>query len=217
VSVKNGPSQVVLWDEDGEVASIRDEKSKKALYVRPKHDGTLADFLAVVSERLVELVPSLVAKYQPKSPLLGLALIIDDNDFEHALPPTIGLVFEEEMAAAKGVHQGYQQLWNAGTLKHNGGPKLQLKDKTLSEAAKRANELLCGNDEQDKFIPFLRKVGIALTQRPWQRALSDNFFVYVTTKDGNGYDDAWRDASPLIRKRLSAKGGFAPPAGRFAR
>lgn len=194
VDVKNwGQSWRLDHDELGRLTAIDAVWSGKRseVYRRPVKGEKLDDLLAIVHERLLELIPRTAAKTKPKQRAAMLALVIDEEEWRYLLPPSLALAFDTS-------------TWDPNDL-----PQIDVvHDARLDAAAKRANQQLWKSGTYGKVKPLMRSLVRELQAIDWAkyRAVSDDFLVFATTVEGDARRDARRDAPPAVRKRLVARG-----------
>lgn len=141
-------------------------------------------------DRLLELIPRVIAKTKPKQRAVMLALVIDEEEWRYILPPSLALGFE------------------AGAWDVNDLPQIDVpRDARLDAAAKRANQHLWKSGSYSKVRPLMRDLVRELQSIDWKkvRAVSDDFLVFSTSLEGDACKDARRDAPPALRKRLFAR------------
>lgn len=194
VDVKNwGQSWRLQHDELGQLEVIEalwKKTGASEVYRRPARGEKLADLLAIVRSRLLELIPRVIAKTKPKQRACMLALVIDEEEWRYILPPSLALGFE------------------AGAWEVNELPQIDVpRDARLDTAAKRANQHLWKSGAYSKVKPLMRDLVRELQAIDWKklRAVSDDFLVFSTTLEGDARRDAKRDAPPALRKRLFAR------------
>ncbi len=213
VRVKNWGSDFALtWDDLGRLATIAEvwKGKRSVVYRRPPKGETLAELLAAVRERLRELVPRVAAKFKPKSTAYALLLVVDEEEWRHMLPPTLAMGFEEDRARFRAAHPHRVKdfLWSAPELPSYDVDALELRDRRLEAAATRANQHLWKDGKHAKVAPLLRGLARELQALDWRslRSVSDDFIVYVTRAEGDGWQDVRRDAPADVRRRLVARG-----------
>lgn len=188
-----GQSWKLRYDELGQlevIEAIWKKTGASEVYRRPARGEKLADLLAVVRDRLLELIPRVIAKTKPKQRAVMLALVIDEEEWRYILPPSLALGFE------------------AGAWDVNDLPQIDVpRDARLDAAAKRANQHLWKSGAYSKVKPLMRDLVRELQSIDWKkmRAVSDDFLVFSTTLEGDARRDAKRDAPPALRKRLFAR------------
>lgn len=204
---RGGHSWALEWDARGRLAKIAQLSDGKTyeIYRRPADGETLEGLLAIVRERLLAVIPALAAKVKPKSAAYALAIVVME-EWRHMLPPTLAIGFEEDRARLRASHPECLRdvLWTAAELPTFDVSQLELRDRRLGAASTRANQHLWMTGKQRKTTLFLRGVAAELQALDWSllRRVSDDFVVYVTTAEGDGYRDVRRDAPPALRKRL---------------
>ena len=207
VNVKNwGCSWVLEWDEVGQLLAIAEVWKKQAheIYRRPPKGETLAGLLDIVWERLRAVIPTVASKVKPKSTAYALALVVDEEEWRYLLPPSLAIGFEEDRARVRASHPDRMRdhLWSAVELPTFDVPVLELRDARLAAACKRANQHLTKRGKAGK--PLLRQLVRELQALDWRalRRVSDDFVVYATSVEGDGWRDVRRDAPAVMRRRL---------------
>lgn len=205
-----GHSWKLDWDDIGQLQKIFGVSSGKSheIYRRPATGETLPALLELIRDRLIEVIPAVFAKEKPKSKAYALALVVDEEEWRYMLPPLLACGFEADRAEIHATRPQYMldKLWSAAEI--YGSPTLELRDRRLAAAAKRANQQIWSAGAQGKVTPMLREVARALQAIDWKsrRAVTDDFVVYVTALEGEGPRHVRRDAPPALRKQLKARG-----------
>lgn len=209
VDAKNwGASYKLTWTALGELEAIFEvwKGRPHEIYRRPKKGETLAGLLAIIRERLLAIIPRAVAKAKPKSEAYALMLVCDEEEWRHALPPSLTLAFEEDrvrLAKSYGDRMA-DVMWSAPEI----DSEIDLSDARLDAACKRANQIVWRDSAHAKVTRFVRAVAKELQALDWSklRKVNDDFVVYATRLEGDGELDVRRDAPPAIKKRLVARG-----------
>ena len=212
--VRWGQSWTLEWNELGQLLAIfavSSESGKPSeIYRRPAKGETLGALLDVIEKRLVEVIPKVVAKVKPKAPAYALLLVLDEEEWRYPLPPSLVLAFETDRVRLRKTQPDRMRdfLWSAPEMTAFDIPGLELRDPRLTAAAQRANQHLAAKGNQSKAKALAREVARTLQAVDWSalRAVTDDFVVFVTSLEGDGWRDVRRDAPPALAKRLAARG-----------
>ncbi len=208
-----GQSWTLEWNDLGllrAIFSVSPGHPPTEIYRRPEKGETLGGLLDVISERLLEVIPRVVSKVKPRSPAYALLLVLDEEEWRYPLPPSLALAFEADRTRLRTTYADRMRdvIWSAPEMATFDVPGLALRDPRLAAAAKRANQHLAAKGTQSKAKALVREVSRSLQKLEWStfRAVTEDFVVYVTTLDGDGWRDVRRDAPPALVKRLIARG-----------
>ena len=152
------------------------------------------------------MLAATVAKAKPRSEAYALMLVVDEEEWRHALPPSLTLGFGEDRTrlAEQYGDRIADVMWSVPEL----DSELHLADSRLDAACKRANQLVWKASAYGKVTRFVRALAKELQALDWARVrrVSDDFVVYATRLEGDGARDVRRDAPPAVKKRLVARG-----------
>jgi hypothetical protein len=209
VDVKDwGPSFALAWTELGVLDAIYEVSKgrRHEVYRRPKQRETLPELFGVIRERLLAVVPRVIARTRPRSAAYAAMLVVDEEEWRHALPPSITIAFEDDRArlAVAYADRLASVLWSAP--EHP--TEVTLTDARLEAACKRANQIVWQTNAHAKVFELVREVARELQAIDWasQREVTEDFVVYATRLEGDGERDVRKVAPPAIKKRLVARG-----------
>jgi hypothetical protein len=164
-------------------------------YFRVRRDGTrfqlgqplpkgmtVRSLKETIRNRLLALVPRVVAGTGIKEPIYCIALAYD-NEGNDALPPVVGIGLESERQKWRAGHgkSAGQWIWNPAEFQHYEKPYTQLDDDALEEACDYWNGKLAENASFSPAIKLLVEVATELNQVPWpaQVKRTADFVVYA--------------------------------------
>jgi len=185
VAVKNwGHSWSLEHDELGRLTAIATVSNGRAfeIYRRPPANESLPALLDAIRERLREIAPRVVSKVRPSSPLYALALVVDEEEWRYALPPSLAFGFESPRTSRE---------WDAAELFE---PTTGWNDRRLAALCKRANQRVWQTGAHARVRALVRALARDLQQVDWPklRAVTDDVVVYATSLEGGGAADARR-------------------------
>ncbi len=190
------------------IVTVYDE-GEHEIYRRPAKGEKLDELLALIVDQLRELIPKAAARAKPRSPAYALLLVVDEEEWRYLLPPTLVMGFEEDRRRfrAQQPDRLREFLWSAAELEGRPIHALELRDARLLKACERANQHLWKGGKQARVTPLVRRLAKELQTLDWPalRKVSDDFVVYATSLEGDGWRDVRRDAPAAIKKRLIAR------------
>ena len=158
------------------------------VYRRPKKSETIESLGAIVEERLVELIPRVVAAARIRQPVYCLVL---GYGAEKPLPPALGLGLESERQAwlkQYGTKSG-EVLWNPEEYTHAFLPSLELGGAELTKACDLLNLEIQRKKKYSAVQHLLNRVAARLMQRDWSKHLKPTSDFVVVASDIEGQND----------------------------
>ncbi len=150
-------------------------------YFRVRRDGTrfqlfqplpkgmtLKSVKETTRDRLLAVVPQVVAAAKVAEPIYCLALAYDGEGSD-ALPPLLGIGLESERQRwqAERGNKAWQWVWNPAEFLHYEKPHTQLEDEALEEACDRMNSKLAECASMSPAIKLLVEVATELNRAVW--------------------------------------------------
>jgi hypothetical protein len=164
-------------------------------YFRVRRDGTrfqlgqplpkgvtVKSVKETIRNRLVTLVPEVVAAARIKEPIYCVALAYDGEDND-VLPPVIGIGLESERQRWQAEHKKnlWQWIWNPAEFQHFEKPHTQIEDEALEEACDQLNSKLVEGNSSTPAIKLLVGVATELNNVSWPAKVhrTSDFVVYA--------------------------------------
>ncbi len=143
---------------------------------------TVKSLKETIQDRLLPLVPQVVASTKISEPIYCVALAYDGEDND-ALPPLIGIGLESEREHWLAEHgkDAWQWIWNPAEFNHYEKAHTQLDDDTLEEACDLLNSSLAERASSAPAVKLIVEVATALNQVTWpaQVKRTSDFVVYA--------------------------------------
>ncbi len=161
----------------------------ETLYRRPRKGETIKGLCELVEERLVELIPEVVAAAKIRKPAYCLLLVYDWENPDVMLPPdlAVGLASDRSAAAKQHGQEAKHSLWNpAGFTIFGEG--LELDDRRLAKACELLGQQLALKDRFTPALKLLNNVAARLMQRDWSGELKTTEDFVVAAVDLEAQD-----------------------------
>jgi hypothetical protein len=164
-----------------------------------------------IHERLMMLVPNVVAKCRLKQPAYCLILGYD-GEGNGVMPPTvsIGLDFERKGWIQKNPRTARELIWNPDEFQHRlAKPRELPTDKKLEKACEWYNRILENRGSDTPARELLNRVAKALAASKWDDKLpmTDDFVVFAVDFEGGDLLKNMKKSVPAeVLKKLKANG-----------
>lgn len=187
--------QQCLSDTDRVFLEIAFGPHGEQTFFRVRRDGTRAEYgqrlpkgttlrslKETIRNRLLSLIPPLVASANITEPLYCVALAYD-GEGNDPLPPAIGLGLDSERQRWKTEQgkQAWQWIWNPAEFHHYEKAHTQLEDDVLEEACDYLNARISEKGSVDPAAKILVEVAAKLNRSDWPTAIqrTPDFMVYA--------------------------------------
>jgi hypothetical protein len=142
-----------------------------------------------VRNRLLAIVPPLVAAAAITEPIYCVALVYDDEGND-ALPPTVGIGVESERLCWKETHgkRAKEFAWNPAEFQHYEKPYTQLQDEALEEACDYLNGKWAEAAATTPAAKLLIEAAAELHRARWPASVrrTEDFVVFAVGVEGSG-------------------------------
>jgi len=161
---------------------VRRDGTRFQLYQPFPKGVTLKSVKETIRNRLLALVPEVVAAAKTAGPIYCVALAYD-GEGNDALPPLIGIGLESERQRWQ-AEQGkiaWQWIWNPAEFLHYEKPHTQIEDEALEEACDRMNSKLAESASMAPAIKLLVEAATELNNATWPAEVqrTPDFIVYA--------------------------------------
>ena len=161
---------------------VRRDGTRAQLYQPLPKGITVKSVKETIRNRLLDLVPKVVALASIREPVYCVALAYD-GEGNDVLPPaiTIGLESERQRWQAEHGKDAWQWIWNPAEFQHYEKPHTQLEDETLEIASDQLNSKLAERDSLAPAIKLLVETATELNNASWPAEVqrTGDFVVYA--------------------------------------
>jgi len=192
----------IEFDPNGQQSyyRIRRDGTRVQLYQPLPKGITVKSIKDTVHQRLLALIPELVAAASIREPICCVALAYDDEGND-SLPPVIGIGLKSERQQWVVEHgkRAKDFVWNPAQFSNYEKAHTQLNDDALEEACDYLNGKWAESGAAAPAARLLMEVAAALNKIDWPPSIqrTDDFVVYAVGLEGRG-----------LRKSLKA--GLSP-------
>jgi hypothetical protein len=163
--------------------------ARASSFTNPCRRITVKSLKATLQNRLLTLVPQVVAAAPIQEPIYCVALAYDDEGND-ALPPVIGIGLESERQRWR-TEQGKKAkdfVWNPAEFHHYEKPHTQIFDDVLDEASDYLNSKWAEGNPAASVAKLLAEVAAELTRQAWPVSIrrTGDFVVYAVGFEGSG-------------------------------
>lgn len=168
---------------------VRRDGTRFQLYQPLPKGITVKSLKETVRNRLVAVIPQLVASAGITEPIYCVALVYDDEGND-ALPPSIGIGLASERKRWRQEHgkRAPELIWNPAEFHHHGKSHTQLSDEALEEACDYLNGKWTEGGSSAPAAKLLVEATIELNRADWPASVqrTDDFLVYAIGLEGSG-------------------------------
>ena len=172
----------------------------ETLYRRPRKGETVKELCGLVEERLVELIPEVVAAAKIRKSAYCLLLVYDWENPDLMLPPdlAVGLASDRSAAAKQHGKDAKYYLWNPAEFAIF-GEELELDDRRLAKACELLGQQLAMKDRFTPALKLLNNVAARLMEHDWSGKLKTTEDFVVAAVDLEAQDHLMKN----LRKSVS--------------
>ena len=198
-----------FYDAIGELERIDDVSTidtrfHSTLWQRPKKGLTLKTLIPKIREHFLELLLAELRQHALASPAYAMALVVDNEAYDHLLPPSVALATWEQREAFIARHGGdaVDYLWSPPEWGEE--HELHPWDDRMQALVTPANQLLWS--QQKYALAYRLAVDLAKELNTLSLPIdrSDDFVVFACELDGiDGVAGVKKSAPKALQKRLA--------------
>lgn len=186
-------------------------KFHRAIWERPKRDLSLAKLLPAIRAHFLERLEVELRARTFDRPLYALALIVDNEAYDHLLPPRVAFATVDERTKFVERHgtKAPDYLYSPPEWAHPEG--FDVWDDRMKELVEPANHLLWTEQKYDLALKLTNDLANALNGIELPVPKDPDFVVFACELDGQSGEHGIHLAAPAaVRKRLVAAKLLSP-------